>query len=214
LYCSIAEKYLNASPAWAVLVGERLSCMMEAAYIAYREPDLAEREEIAASEARFADLVKRQARFVYHVAYAVLRNPQDAEDAVQETFLRIYRTRAWKDIRDEKAFLARTAWRAAVKRLPKVRHEPLAPELSAESAPGPEATVITADWNAAVHRLVDALPEDLRQPLALSTVEELNSREIAEIMGIAEGTVRTRLMRARQILKQKLAALMKGRHEK
>jgi RNA polymerase sigma-70 factor (ECF subfamily) len=64
---------------------------------------------------------------------------------------------------------------------------------------------IGSDWNAMVHRLVDALPEELRQPLALSTTEQLDSREIAELMGIPEGTVRTRLMRAREILKQKLA---------
>jgi RNA polymerase sigma-70 factor (ECF subfamily) len=62
--------------------------------------------------------------------------------------------------------------------------------------------MVTADWNAAVHRLVDALPQELRQPLALSTVEEMNSREIAQAMGIAEGTVRTRIMRARRILKR------------
>ena len=49
--------------------------------------------------------------------------------------------------------------------------------------------------------------EDLRQPLALSAVDELTSREIAEVMGINEGTVRTRIMRARQILKQKLEKL-------
>jgi RNA polymerase sigma-70 factor (ECF subfamily) len=54
----------------------------------------------------------------------------------------------------------------------------------------------------------------LRQPLALSTVEELNSREIAKAMEISEGTVRTRLMRARQVLKQKLAAVIEGRYEK
>jgi RNA polymerase sigma-70 factor (ECF subfamily) len=78
----------------------------------------------------------------------------------------------------------------------------------------PEEAMVTADWNAAVHRLVDALPQELRQPLALSTVEEMNSREIAQAMGIAEGTVRTRIMRARQILKQKLAGLMEGRYEK
>ena len=42
----------------------------------------------------------------------------------------------------------------------------------------------------------------------------MNSREIAQAMGIAEGTVRTRIMRARQILKQKLAGLMEGRYEK
>jgi RNA polymerase sigma-70 factor (ECF subfamily) len=62
--------------------------------------------------------------------------------------------------------------------------------------------------------LIDALPEELRQPLALSTVEELNSQEIAQVMGIPEGTVRTRLMRARQVLKQKLSALMAGHHGK
>lgn len=70
----------------------------------------------------------------------------------------------------------------------------------------PEHDVIAADWTVTVHRLIDALPEDLRQPLALSTLKELNSREIAAVMRISEGTVRTRLMRARQILKQKLAA--------
>jgi RNA polymerase sigma-70 factor (ECF subfamily) len=78
----------------------------------------------------------------------------------------------------------------------------------------PEQAVITADWNATVHRLMDALPEELRQPLALSAVEELQSGEIAAVMGIPEGTVRTRLMRAREMLKQKLGALKEGRHGK
>ncbi len=71
-----------------------------------------------------------------------------------------------------------------------------------------------ADWNAVIHRLVDALPEELRQPLALSAIEELSSQRIAELMGIPEGTVRTRLMRARKMLKEKLTALREGRHEK
>ena len=63
-----------------------------------------------------------------------------------------------------------------------------------------------------MHRLIDALPEELRQPLALSTVQELNSREIADILDIPEGTVRTRLMRARQMLKEKLAAQLEVRY--
>ena len=70
----------------------------------------------------------------------------------------------------------------------------------------PEQSAIAADRHATVHRLIDALPEELRQPLALSTVDEMSSAEIAKILGIAEGTVRTRLMRARQLLKQKLQA--------
>jgi RNA polymerase sigma-70 factor (ECF subfamily) len=57
-------------------------------------------------------------------------------------------------------------------------------------------------------RLIAGLPEDLRYPLELSTVNELNSVEIAEIMRISENSVRTRLFRARRQLKEKLSALL------
>jgi RNA polymerase sigma-70 factor (ECF subfamily) len=80
------------------------------------------------------------------------------------------------------------------------------------SAADPEQAAITTDWNAMVQRLIEALPEELRQPLALSAIEEWSSKEIADVMGIAEGTVRTRIMKARQLLKQKLAGLMESRH--
>ena len=52
--------------------------------------------------------------------------------------------------------------------------------------------------------MIAGLPEDLRHPLELSALEELNSRQIGEVLGINEGTVRTRLMRARQMLKEKM----------
>ncbi len=69
---------------------------------------------------------------------------------------------------------------------------------------------MASNWEAAVHRLIDSLPEELRQPLALSA--EMTSREIAATMGIAEGTVRTRLMRARQILREKITAMEERRY--
>src|SRR4051812_20814528 len=69
-------------------------------------------------EERFRDLVERQSRFVFRIAYAMLRNVQDAEDVVQEVFLKLFRGGAWEEMRDERAFLARTAWRMAVDRLP------------------------------------------------------------------------------------------------
>jgi RNA polymerase sigma-70 factor (ECF subfamily) len=182
--------------------------MIEATqHIAFQEPGLARREEAAAREARFAALVERQSRFVYRIAYAVARNAHDSEDVVQETFLKLYRTGAWEGMRDERAFLARTAWRIAVDKLPRALSQSLSPDLQSNGRRSPEETAVTADWSAAVHRLIDALPEELRQPLALAAVEELTSREIAQVMGIAEGTVRTRIMRARQILKLKLAGL-------
>jgi len=182
--------------------------------IAFRELGLKPSEDAAAARAdRFSALVHRQSRFVFRVAYAVLRNPSDCEDVVQEAFLRLYRSDAWEKIENERAFLARTAWRLAVDRLPKRGAEELGPEM-ASSAANPEQALLEADRSAMVHRLIDALPEELRQPLALSTVEEMSSREIARAMGIAEGTVRTRLWRAREILKQKLAVLMGGIDEK
>ncbi|HLY16807.1 MAG TPA: sigma-70 family RNA polymerase sigma factor [Bryobacteraceae bacterium] len=182
--------------------------------IAIREPGLTARQEAAAHEDRFAALVERHSRFVFRVAYALLRNSHDAEDAAQETFLKVYRAGAWEAIENERAFLSRAAWRIAVDKLRKVRHEPLDPEMEIRGDISPEEAAVAADWNSTVHRLVDALPPELRQPLALSTVQEMNSREIALAMGIAEGTVRTRIMRARQILRQKLAGLMEGRYGK
>jgi RNA polymerase sigma-70 factor (ECF subfamily) len=184
--------------------------------IALEELRLARDERTAARDEQFAALVGRHARFVFRVTYSILRNVQDAEDAVQDTFLKLYRSPAdWEHIADEKAFLARTAWRVAVDQLRHRKAPKNAPACDA-AWPGqnPEQAAMISDWNSCVHRLIDTLPEELRQPLALSSVEELNSRQIAEMMGVPEGTVRTRLMRARQILKQKLNALRAGHNER
>ena len=180
-------------------------------HLACRGNGLAENEAATDCEERFAALVMRQSRFVFRVAYSVLRNVHDAEDAVQETFLKLYRAGTWRRMKDERAFLARTVWRIAIDRLPK-RDEP--PADVRAICTSVEEAVLSADWNSTIHRLIDALPEELRQPLALSTVEELNSKQIASILGIPAGTVRHRLMRARQMLNQKLAALTAGRHAK
>jgi len=168
------------------------------------------RRDAAEREARFAALVNRQARFVFRVAYAVLRHAHDAEDVVQETFLKLYRAGGWDAIENERAFLARAAWRLAADKLKATRRpaRQVEAEVDASGAANPEQEAVAADWNAVVERLMDGLPQELRQPLALAAIEEMSSREIAGAMGIAEGTVRTRIMRARQILKQRLARVM------
>ena len=71
--------------------------------------------------------------------------------------------------------------------------------------------MLLANQQAMVHSMIDALPEELRLPLVLSAFDELNSREIGRVLGIPEGTVRTRLQRARQVLRQKLASLQESR---
>jgi RNA polymerase sigma-70 factor (ECF subfamily) len=169
-----------------------------------------------AEEAEFTALVERQSRFVFRVAYAVLLNAADAEDAVQEMFLKLYRNGGWQHAENERAFLARAAWRLAVDRSRQAgatvgtSHEDSLDPPSLE--PGPEQSLLAADQQATVHAMIDALPEELRVPLVLSAHEELNSRQIAEVLGIPEGTVRTRLQRARQVLRRKLAAVQEARY--
>ena len=164
----------------------------------------------AGSEEAFSLLVYRQNRFVFRVAYALLRSVPDAEDVAQETFLKLFRTLfrddGWKGIRDERAFLARMAWRLARDRqrgAPR-EHAELDEQAMASRLASPEDQVVSADLTAAIFRLIDALPEELRQPLLLSSVDQMTSREIAGVLGVAEGTVRTRLQRARSLLKEKL----------
>jgi RNA polymerase sigma-70 factor (ECF subfamily) len=60
--------------------------------------------------------------------------------------------------------------------------------------------------------MIDALPEELRQPLVLSSIEEMTSAQIAAALGVPEGTVRTRIHRARALLKQKLGPELETRH--
>jgi RNA polymerase sigma-70 factor, ECF subfamily len=181
--------------------------------IALGETTLADENEIARCEERFAALVVRQSRFVFRVAYAVLRNSHDAEDVAQEVFLKLYRSGVWDKIEDEKAYLSRAAWRIAASRLRKVRACGETQDGdSPSSGETPEQAVLQANWSAVVHRLMDALPDELRLPLALSATEELTSGEIAKLLGIPEGTVRTRLMKAREILKLKLSRLIGEQH--
>jgi RNA polymerase sigma-70 factor (ECF subfamily) len=142
---------------------------------------------------------------MFRVAYSLLRSPQDAEDAVQDAFLKLYRGEAWRQMQDEKAFLARTVWRIALDRMPPkagTMADVAEMELAA-SGDSPEASAVDGQERERLGRLIDGLPEELRQVLVLSAVEEMTSREVGIAMGIPEGTVRTRLMRAKLELKKR-----------
>jgi len=81
------------------------------------------RDKKIAQDTAFSLLVDRHAQLMYRIAFSLLRNAQDAEDAVQEVFLKLYRSTAWHQMNDERAFLARTVWRVALDRLPKVAQQ-------------------------------------------------------------------------------------------
>ena len=162
-------------------------------------------------------LVQAHARFVFKVAFAVLRNAEDAEEIVQDTFFRAFRSGEAARIERMRAWLARIAWRLAIDRLRqgggyrRQRESEDLFRLQPTLGPGAEEALLRGERLALLERLLPVLPRDLREAIQLSTVEGMTSAEIAEVLGILESSVRTRLARARKLLKVKLAALMGGR---
>src|SRR5258708_35032770 len=152
-------------------------------------------------------LVRQHARLVYRIAYAVLRRHHDAEDATQETFVRVLRYgRKLAGVDDPKTWLARIAWRVAVDRskqygrrreIPLENSEQPVEEVVSSGVPADEAMLGT-QFGAVLEKLIAALPEKLREPLILSTIEEMSPREVAATLGINEAAVRSRVFRARQ----------------
>ena len=177
----------------------------------------------AASTDVMESAVREHARFVYAIAYSVLRNHHDAEDAAQETFVRFWRyRRRWRLIRNQRAWLARTAWRVALdwRRRRHAQDDSAIPlsesaeailRLQSKGAPADEIAS-RKEMAALLDRLIDSLPEDIRHALTLSFAEELTSPEISAILRIPEGSVRQRLWQARQILKEKLSVVLEGKH--
>jgi RNA polymerase sigma-70 factor, ECF subfamily len=163
---------------------------------------VAEADQLAVLEA----VVREHARFIFKVAYGVLRNPHDAEDVVQEVYLRVHRS-GIKDVKDMRAWLARVTFRLAIDRLRRPQGIDLADLELPSHEPDAEHLTMHRQRVKHVQKLIAALPEDLRYPLVLSAIEEMNSRQISEVLDIPESSVRGRIFRARQMLKEKLAAL-------
>jgi RNA polymerase sigma-70 factor, ECF subfamily len=169
----------------------------------------------ATNEDALEAAVREHATLVYRIAYSVSRNHYDAEDATQETFLRVLRyRRKLEGVDDPKTWIARIAWRVAVeqaKKRPAVSlSQTEAQNAAAEiRAGGKTAEEVAASNQMAIilESLIATLPESLRDAMRLSTVEELLPAEIAGVLETSEASVRSRLFRARQILKEKLKAL-------
>jgi len=163
-------------------------------------------------------LVREHARLVYKVAFSVLRHHHDAEDAVQETFMRVLRFEAnLKEVREPKTWLARIAWRVAGdrrKKVPEVCFDEMVETEMVSAAESADAAVVGAEAVKLLQRLVSGLPPGLRDPLTLSTVEEMSTAEVGEVLGMTEAAVRSRLFRAREILREKLTTLMEVKRDK
>jgi RNA polymerase sigma-70 factor, ECF subfamily len=158
-----------------------------------------------------AALVDQYAAALYRVAYSVLRNQADAEDAVQEAFLRVLRHRdSLGEVCDHRVWLIRIVWNIVLDRKRRAKTRPETDDVSELARVLPskglsaEELAAAAQHHAHVLSCVDQLPANERQVLLLSAFEELTSVEIASVLGITESSVRSRLFRARNLMAELL----------
>ena len=171
------------------------------------EKTVHDRARHQAEEEALAALVSQYAGTIYRVAYSVLRNAADAEDAAQETYLRVLRHRDTLDqVRDQRVWLVRIVWNIVLDRKRRAKTRPETDDVAELARVLPaaglsaEQRAAAAQHHAQVLACVEQLPAKERQVLMLSAFDELSSVEIAAVLGITESSVRSRLFRARNLI--------------
>ncbi len=173
------------------------------------ESDLIRRAQSGDTEA-FGALVTRHERFVYNLALRVIGDAQEAEDLAQEAFVRAWLALAnFRGQAQFRTWLFRIVTNLCYNRLPGLRRE-----LSAfgddclmeapDDAPAnadPAASLEASEQQANLHREIDGLPESYRLLIVLRYQQELSYEEIASVVNLPLGTVKTGLFRAKERLR-------------
>lgn len=164
-------------------------------------------------EREFEQRLADSSRLVFQVALGVLRNAADAEDVAQEAFVKAYRHfhRLREPLRF-RAWIVRVTWRLAIDRLrARGRRERYEFEAAtADPVPTVEDIATSREFQKYVERAIDDLPEKLRLTLLLAAIEGHDMAETAALLGVPEGTVRSRLHLARKRLAKRLKWIVSG----
>jgi RNA polymerase sigma-70 factor (ECF subfamily) len=165
----------------------------------------------------FAELVELYKNKIYHLAYRMLGNRQEAEDVVQDTFLRMYEHLSGYDSsRKFSTWLYRIATNLCIDRLRRRRSVySLDAELSEgegvdgyavlrTNEPGPEEAVMLTERQRILFDAVSSLPDKYKAAVALKYYQDLSLKEISDILQIPVPTVKTRIHRGREYLRRKL----------
>jgi RNA polymerase sigma factor (sigma-70 family) len=172
---------------------------------------------LAGDQAAFAAIMRRHNAQLYRLARATLRDDTEAEDALQDAYFAAYRALAtfrrdaalstWLSrlvLNECFARLRRTARRQAVVPI-SVAHQPGELERVPDLAEGPDAATARAETRLLLERTIDELPADFRLAFVMREVDDLSVADVATCLGIPEATVRTRVYRARALLREKLS---------
>jgi RNA polymerase sigma-70 factor (ECF subfamily) len=154
----------------------------------------------------FATLVERYDRAVYHLAYRTLRDVEEARDATQEAFFKAFRSlRTFKPGAKFSTWIFAIAYHACCDRLSRRKHyaSDEMPDL-ADAAPGPEQQAVALDEASRLRTAIDALPEKYRTVVTLFHLQGRQYEEIASVLGLPLGTVKTHLFRAKEQLRRLL----------
>jgi len=143
----------------------------------------------------------------FRVAYGILRNREDAEDVTQEAFAKAYKS--FSSLRDRERFrswVVKIAWRMALDVLRSRKRRIVREEVHAEITDTSDLVTNMVDRHRAaeVWRAIDSLPEKMRIVVILANIEEHDTQEIASMLDVPEGTVKSRLFHARRQLKELL----------
>jgi RNA polymerase sigma-70 factor, ECF subfamily len=161
-----------------------------------------------ALEQEFEARLVESSTLAVRVAYSVLRQREDAEEVAQEAFARAYRSFAQLRDRDRfRSWLVRMTWRLAINRWRADRRRSARELAHAEAVrpePTTEETVDARRRAAALWHAIDGLPEKLRLVIVLASIEGHDVAEVASLLRLPEGTVKSRLFLARQRLKEQL----------
>lgn len=168
-------------------------------------------QSLAGDKQAFALLMQRYTGAVFGLCYRMLGNAQDAEDAVQEIFLRAYsRLDSFDRTRKFSTWLLSIASNYCIDRLRRRRMNWLTLDDVAFSLPsdkpGPERSALENERRAIVQDALQRLPENYRLVTVLRYLSDLSYDEIAQVTGLPESTIKTRLYRARAMLAESLGA--------
>ena len=160
-----------------------------------------------ALEEEFEARLVESSTLAFRVAYSVLRQREDAEDVAQDAFAKAYR--CFHQLRDRerfRAWLVRMTWRLALDRQRSNRRRLMREDGVAGGSPAAVAPDVEANERA-VHlwRAIDQLSEKLRLVVVLANIEGHDIRDVAALLAIPEGTVKSRLFDARRQLKEALS---------
>lgn len=176
------------------------------------------RDILAGQLALYEPLMRRNNRRVYRAAVAILRDDAEAEDVMQDAYVRAFEHLREFDGRARfSTWLTRIAVNEALARTRRRRQHAALDPLSEDSdmpharGPSPEQTTSDREMRGVLERAIRALPDDFRAVFMLRAVEEMSGAETAEALGIPEDTVRTRLHRARGRLQELLLAELEPR---